>query len=301
MHEMKYGSLEFKRLLKTKNTKQFMFVKWISEVGDARFILEGDVVHWQACSKRINRKSQRSQHASIAEEICNDSTAHTSDQVSNANQFYGDSCQAMIILPTTTSSPIDTKLSTSINPKFPPLSISDLPKCFKIRPTIERKPPQIPPWTIKAFPTNTSLAELPKKILSPNDHRTRFLELNNNYSQHSKIYTDGSKTDTGVGYAITTEKAKKTQNLPTSSSIFTAETYAILEAIKYAHSNNEAQIVIYTDSMSVTKSLTKSYDQENQLISTIQELNHNQPNTNATVIWIPAHQGIKGNGKADAK
>ena len=52
--------------------------------------------------------------------------------------------------------------------------------------------------------------------------------------------------------------------------------------------------------MSVTKCLTKSYDQENQLISTIQELNHNQSNTNATVIWIPAHQGIEGNEKADA-
>ena len=96
------------------------------------------------------------------------------------------------------------------------------------------------------------------------------------------------------------KKPKKTPNFPSSSSIFTAETYAILEAVKYAHSNNEAQIVIYTDSMSVTKSLTKSYDQENQLISTIQELNHNQPNTNATVIWIPAYQGIEGNEKADA-
>ena len=52
--------------------------------------------------------------------------------------------------------------------------------------------------------------------------------------------------------------------------------------------------------MSVTKSLMKSYDQKNHLISTIQELNHNQPNTNATVIWIPAHQGIEGNEKADA-
>ncbi|XP_043515506.1 uncharacterized protein LOC122531552 [Frieseomelitta varia] len=129
---------------------------------------------------------------------------------------------------------------------------------------------------------------------------TRFLELNNNYSQH-KIYTDGSKTDIGTGYAIIAEKTKKkTQNLPSSLFIFTAETYAILEAVKYTHSNNEAQIVIYTDSMSVTKSLTKSYNQDNQLISTIQELNHNQPNINATVIWIPAHQGIEGNEKVDA-
>ena len=51
--------------------------------------------------------------------------------------------------------------------------------------------------------------------------------------------------------------------------------------------------------MSVTKSLTKSCDQENQLIYTIQELNYTQPNTNVTV-WILAHQGIEGNEKVDA-
>lgn len=60
--------VNFRAMLKTKNIKQFMFVKWISKVGDASFILEGDV-HWQACSKRINRKSQ---HASTAEETHND-------------------------------------------------------------------------------------------------------------------------------------------------------------------------------------------------------------------------------------
>ena len=52
--------------------------------------------------------------------------------------------------------------------------------------------------------------------------------------------------------------------------------------------------------MSIIKSLTKSYDQDNQLIIIIQELNHNQSNTKATVIWIPAHQGIEKNEKADA-
>ena len=93
--------------------------------------------------------------------------------------------------------------------------------------------------------------------------------------------------DTGGGYTVIIEKAKETQNLSSSSSIFTVETYTILEALQYAHSNNEAQVVMHTDSMSDTKSLTKSYDQNDQLIITIQELNHNQPNAKATV-WIPA-------------
>ena len=61
-----------------------------------------------------------------------------------------------------------------------------------------------------------------------------------------------------AGYTTITEKAKITQNLPSSSSIFTAETYAILETLQYVHTNNKVQVVIYTDSMSVTKSLTKS-------------------------------------------
>ena len=52
--------------------------------------------------------------------------------------------------------------------------------------------------------------------------------------------------------------------------------------------------------MSVTKSLMKSYDQDNQFIIIIQELNHNQPNTKATVIWILAYQEIEGNEKVDA-
>ncbi|CAD1468655.1 unnamed protein product, partial [Heterotrigona itama] len=50
---------------------------------------------------------------------------------------------------------------------------------------------------------------------------------------------------------------KITQNLPTLPSTFTTETYATLEALQYAHSNNEAQIVIYTDSMSVTRTPIK--------------------------------------------
>ena len=81
--------------------------------------------------------------------------------------------------------------------------------------------------------------------------------------------------------------------------IYKISLFKIYQNIKIKVSNNEVQIVIYIDSMSVTKSLMKSYDQENQII-TIQELNHNQSNTNATVIWIPAHQGIEGNEKADA-
>ena len=86
----------------------------------------------------------------------------------------------------------------------------------------------------------------------------------------------GQKRTLELDTPLSQKKIKKTKKLPSSLSIFTAETYAILETIKYADSNNKAQIVIYIDSMSVTKSLMKSYDQENHLISTIQELHLKQ-------------------------
>ena len=80
---------------------------------------------------------------------------------------------------------------------------------FKIHPTIERKPPQIPPWAIKTFPTNTSFAELPKKILSSTDHRTRFLELNNNYAQHARATLMGQKRTLELDTSLSQKKPKK--------------------------------------------------------------------------------------------
>lgn len=82
------------------------------------------------------------------------------------------------------------------------------------------------------------------------------------FTTTKRIYTDGSETKSGVGYvAIVTNETKITQSLA-SLSIFTAEAYAILEALQYAHSNNEAQVVIYIDSTSVTKALMRPCDQE---------------------------------------
>jgi len=61
-----------------------------------------------------------------------------------------------------------------------------------------------------------------------------------------QIYTDASKSQHGTGLTIIKEETKILHKLPPESSIFTAETYAILEAIKLTNlttSNNNILIV----------------------------------------------------------
>jgi hypothetical protein len=56
--------------------------------------------------------------------------------------------------------------------------------------------------------------------------------IQNKYSNFSQIYTDASKSHHGTGFAIIKEETEILHKLPPESSIFTAENYAILEAIK---------------------------------------------------------------------
>jgi len=65
------------------------------------------------------------------------------------------------------------------------------------------------------------------------------------------MYTDASKSQYGTGFAIIKEETKIQHKLLPESSVFTAENYAILEAIKLTNlaiSNNN--ILIASDSFS---------------------------------------------------
>ena len=66
------------------------------------------------------------------------------------------------------------------------------------------------------------------------EHKQDVQKLNNSYKNYHKIYA--SKTKHGIGFAIVTEDAK-TQRLPNQTFILTAETYAILEALRYIQEN----------------------------------------------------------------
>ncbi|XP_015429493.1 PREDICTED: uncharacterized protein LOC107186184 [Dufourea novaeangliae] len=106
-----------------------------------------------------------------------------------------------------------------------------------------------------------------------------------------------------VSYGIIANNATIKLSIAKPGSIFTAEAYAILDALKYAGTHNFKNIAIYSDSISVINALTKpnnknSHEIITEVLEAYKELN-NDNNTEVYIIWTPSHQGITGNEDAD--
>ena len=82
------------------------------------------------------------------------------------------------------------------------------------------------------------------------------------------IYTDGSKQDEKVACAVISPNFTDSIRLPDNSSIFTAEAKAIDIALYHIRDQPEKQFIIYSDSLSVLRSL-KNLDHRNPLIQQI--------------------------------
>lgn len=83
------------------------------------------------------------------------------------------------------------------------------------------------------------------------------------------IYTDGSKTEEGVGAAAVCRQDVSSQSLPNEASIYTAETYAIQLALAIIQERIEEKYVTMSDSSSVLCSIG-NYAQRHPIIRKIQ-------------------------------
>jgi ribonuclease HI len=119
--------------------------------------------------------------------------------------------------------------------------------------------------------------------------------LNGKYEHHSKIYTDGSKKDEKVGYAVVlSESTINKKTIPTNS-IYSAEQSAIINANYSIASYNQKRVNI-TDSLSTIIAVSdrkRSMNPKTQLIRKLID----QASTNITLLWVPSH--IPGNEAAD--
>ena len=69
------------------------------------------------------------------------------------------------------------------------------------------------------------------------------------------VFTDGSKSSAGVGYAAVFKNFSRSFSLPKYASIFTAELFRILCAFKEIVKMKEVNFVIFSDSRSVLQVL----------------------------------------------
>ncbi|XP_018374253.1 PREDICTED: ribonuclease H1-like [Trachymyrmex cornetzi] len=120
------------------------------------------------------------------------------------------------------------------------------------------------------------------------------------------FYTDGSRFDLedyiGTGIYAPSLNLEIAHRLPSGTSVFTAEAWALLMTIKIICNRNISKAVIFSDSRSVLDSLASTRsDLGNYLIYAIkyQFSQATSKNLNIKLVWIPSHKGISGNERTD--
>ena len=123
------------------------------------------------------------------------------------------------------------------------------------------------------------------------------------------IYTDGSKTENGVGadiviYYKSNRIYKESFKLPDSSTVFQAEILAIQKGAEYVVSiineNKVNYIKLLTDSQAAILALNKTSIKNKSVWNTIEALETLAYNVKKlTVSWVKAHVNATGNEQAD--
>jgi len=116
---------------------------------------------------------------------------------------------------------------------------------------------------------------------------------------HLNLHRCLQKYTNGVGFSVITNQENHLFQLPPSTSIYTAETYAIYEVLKIVLSTNPENCrIIISDSLSALSSISNPYS-KNELVQHIQKL-ISEINRPTSFIWVPSHVGIPVNERADS-
>ena len=159
--------------------------------------------------------------------------------------------------------------------------------------------PVTPPWNFPIVKFCRYFSFI-KSEVSDEVMRSIFLEHYATHSNSVDIFTDGSKSDAGVGFGVIFPSKERSGRLSSSASIFTAELHAILKAIKEVLILNERNFTIFCDSRSVLQVL-ENFNPMHPLVLEILEwlLIAKQRGKEVRFCWVPSHVGICGNERAD--
>lgn len=157
----------------------------------------------------------------------------------------------------------------------------------------------VAPWMFPAVHFCRSLPAAKSDLLG---YVTRSLFLDH-ASQHdgcTPIFTDGSKSDAGVGFGAVFPGFTRCDSLPPYASIFTAELSAILLALRSLYPLQVGRYVIYCDStaaLSAVENIYSSHPLVTQIFIWI--LLCRRRGHVIYFCWVPAHVSVEGNERAD--
>jgi len=112
---------------------------------------------------------------------------------------------------------------------------------------------------------NTELLDLNKKATNNTIITSLFKNtIQHSFSNQTKIYTDASKSEHGVGFAVIKDDTIIQHKLPIITSNFSDENYAIYEGVKLANTLESNDIRIISDSLSTLLAL-KNLSTKNEI------------------------------------
>ena len=160
--------------------------------------------------------------------------------------------------------------------------------------------PEIPSWTyppIRICP----FMETMKQGLLDEEMRASFLAHQERHPT-VHIYTDGSKSTEGVGFAAVFPNTTSGGRLTREASTFTAELYAInaavYEILKGTIDGN--RFTIFSDSRGALLALGSDSSLSPILAENKELIQRAEDNIIIDLCWVPGHVNVRGNEKADA-
>ena len=140
-----------------------------------------------------------------------------------------------------------------------------------------------------------------KKSMSTQEVKMQFLEHDETHSRSIKVFTDGSKTSSGVGCAVVHGSSSYAGRLCNNASIFSAELTALQKSLEVVSRLQGTTFTIYSDSFSALQAI-KQYNSNHPIVLKIHEcLFRLSKFKSVTFCWVPAHVGIQGNEFADSE
>ena len=154
-------------------------------------------------------------------------------------------------------------------------------------------PPDRPPWRLSNLSICKELKRVKKRDFTSEQMKMIYMDHQQSHSELQQVFTDGSKTDGGVAYAIISDNRTITHRIQNTASIFTAETLAIQRTLDELNGN----ILICTDSKSAIQAIS-CYQHRNPIIQQIQQ--DIQSSQQIKLCWVPSHIGVRENERADS-
>ena len=157
-----------------------------------------------------------------------------------------------------------------------------------------------PQWDLERANCCKEMLAINKDQFSPGSIKQLFLEHQESHEGSIPIYTDGSKSNMGVGYAVVMPDRVIHKRLPSYSSVYSAELMAISVALTKIPRQRNLSYTIYSDSQSAIRSID-AFNSAHPCIIEIQEKVHALAQQYITInmCWVPAHVGVEGNEAAD--